>query len=155
MLLSKYSTNCYIINEISVPNINSPHPKEEVVNSSMALPFTYYRRQSFTKLNKLSLSVSPQPHFPWKYKKNSPGRHNPRDWLSIVLNCTMASLKKLLPISNFRRRLGQTHSFPKQSDSAIRRNMDPVAHVTQPQNREVNKFPLCSIVAYIVHYFYT
>ena len=65
MLLSKYSTICYIINEISVPNRNSPHPKEEVLDSSMALPFT-----CFTKLNKLSLSIRPPPHFPWKYIKS-------------------------------------------------------------------------------------
>ena len=69
MFLSKYSTICYIINEISLPNSNSQHPKEEVLNFSMALPFT-----CFTKLNKLSLSISPPPPFPWKYIKSIPGR---------------------------------------------------------------------------------
>lgn len=130
MFLSKYSTICYIINEISLPNSNSPHPKEEVLNSSMALPFT-----CFTKLNKLSLFISPHPLPLEIHKKYIPWRLNTRDWLSILPNCTIGSFKKLLPLSNFRRRLGQTHSFPKQSHSAFRLNMDPVAHVTQPQNR--------------------
>lgn len=86
MLLSKYSTICYIINEISLPNSNSQHPKEEVLNSSMALPFT-----CFTKLNKLSLSISPHPLSLEIHKKYIPGRLNTRDWLSIVSNCTMGS----------------------------------------------------------------
>lgn len=88
----------------------------------------------FTNLNKLSLSISPHPLPLEIQKKYIPGRPNTRDWLSIVSNCTMGSFKKLFPYSNFRRRLGQTHFLPKQSHSAIRRKMDPVAHVMQPQN---------------------
>ena len=33
-----------IISEISLPNSNSPHPKEEVLDSSMAPPFTCYQQ---------------------------------------------------------------------------------------------------------------
>lgn len=139
MLLSKYSTICYIIDEISVPNSNSPHPKEEVLNFSMALPFTCYRQYAScftktTKLNKLSLSISPPPSFPWKYIKRFPGGLTQETGSVFYPIAPWDRFKKLLPLSNFRRRLGQTHSFPKQSQSAIRRNTDPVAHVTQPQN---------------------
>ena len=68
MLLSKYSTICYIINEISLPNSNSPHPKEEVLDSSMALPFTCYRQYALLRWTSSPSPSAPTP-FPWKYIK--------------------------------------------------------------------------------------
>ena len=109
----------------------------------------------------MPLRLAPNPPSPGNTKKKFSREAQPKRLAQYCIELHHGIVEKTVTYFKFPQETGPD-SFvpktPKQSDSAIRRNMDPVAHVTQPQNREVNKFnkfPLCSIVPYAVHYFYT